>query len=244
MKTRKVFILITLLVIIVTVSYGVIVWCFILPGDRGVFGDMFGALTALFSGLAFAGIIFTILLQKEELELQRQELKLTRKEFELTRQEFIGQNVTLRKQRFENTFFNLLNYHTRIIEGLYYYDGQFNPPNNPEGKPVTTFIKTDFSKDGLHKILLNRNKPTIDKINELEAKYKKREIADATYKRLAIEAKGKMEALTVLIKADDKAVYKNVIDAIDELNICNVGKYAIVDMSQQELDILNTIKKK
>ena len=111
------------MVIIVTVSYGVIVWCFILPGDRGVFGDMFGALTALFSGLAFAGIIFTILLQKEELELQRQELKLTRKEFELTRQEFIGQNVTLRKQRFENTFFNLLNYHTRIIEGLYYYDG-------------------------------------------------------------------------------------------------------------------------
>lgn len=129
-------------------------------------------------------------------------------------------------------------------DGLYYYDGQFNPPNNPEGKPVTTFIKTDFSKAGVHKILLNRNKPTIDKINELEAKYKKREIADTTYKRLAIEAKGKMEALTVLIKADDKAVYKNVIDAIDELNICNVGKYAIVDMSQQELDILNTIKKK
>jgi hypothetical protein len=30
--------------------------------DRGTFGDMYGAINALFSGLAFAGIIFTILL--------------------------------------------------------------------------------------------------------------------------------------------------------------------------------------
>ncbi len=50
------------------------------PTDRGTFGDMFGAVNAIFSGLAFAGIIFTILLQKKELALQRQELKDTRKE--------------------------------------------------------------------------------------------------------------------------------------------------------------------
>jgi hypothetical protein len=51
--------------------------------DPGTFGDMFGAINALFSGLAFAGIIFTILLQREELKLQRKELELTR--VELTR---------------------------------------------------------------------------------------------------------------------------------------------------------------
>ncbi|HSH64804.1 MAG TPA: biopolymer transporter ExbD, partial [Bacteroidia bacterium] len=95
-----------------------------------------------------------------------------------------------------------------------------------------------------HKILLERNKPTIDALNKLEEQYKRKEIADTTYKRLALKEKGAKEALTVLIKADDKAVYKNVIDAIDELNICNVGKYAIVDMSQPELNILNEIKEK
>ncbi len=43
--------------------------------DRaGLFGDSFGVLNSLFSGLAFAGIIITILLQKEELKLQRLEL--------------------------------------------------------------------------------------------------------------------------------------------------------------------------
>tara|TARA_R100000935_G_C2757476_1_gene132225 strand:- start:127 stop:633 length:507 start_codon:yes stop_codon:yes gene_type:complete len=44
------------------------------------FGDSFGAINSLFSGLAFAGIIYTILLQRQELQLQRQELKNTREE--------------------------------------------------------------------------------------------------------------------------------------------------------------------
>lgn len=41
---------------------------------------MFGAVNALFSGLAFAGIIYTILPQRRELELQREELRATRTE--------------------------------------------------------------------------------------------------------------------------------------------------------------------
>ena len=46
--------------------------------DRGTFGDMFGGINALFAGLAFAGLIYTIYLQRDELRLQREELKLTR----------------------------------------------------------------------------------------------------------------------------------------------------------------------
>ncbi len=47
---------------------------------RGQFGDLFGAVNALFSGLAFAGVIVTILLQREELRFQRLELRQTREE--------------------------------------------------------------------------------------------------------------------------------------------------------------------
>lgn len=50
----------------------------------GQFGDMFGGINALFSGLAFLGVIYTILLQMEELGLQRKELRLTRKELNRT----------------------------------------------------------------------------------------------------------------------------------------------------------------
>ena len=47
---------------------------------RGTYGDMFGSVNALFSGLALGGVIVAILLQSKELSLQRQELEMTRKE--------------------------------------------------------------------------------------------------------------------------------------------------------------------
>lgn len=84
--------------------------------DRGTFGDMFGSVNALYSGLALAGIIITILLQRSELILQRNELKQTRKEFEI-------QNETLKIQRFENTFFQMLNLFRSIVNETEATDG-------------------------------------------------------------------------------------------------------------------------
>jgi len=60
----------------------------------GVFGDSFGILTSLFSGIAIVLIFMTMLLQKKE-------LASVKKQFEV-------QNTTLKKQNFENTFFQLL----------------------------------------------------------------------------------------------------------------------------------------
>ena len=45
--------------------------------DRGSFGDMFGAVGALFSGLAFAGVILTVYYQTRELRLQRAAVEQT-----------------------------------------------------------------------------------------------------------------------------------------------------------------------
>lgn len=69
------------IVIVVQGIFGFIIWfSFDSMNERGTFGDMFGAINALFSGLAFCGVIYAILLQRRELELQREELTLTRKE--------------------------------------------------------------------------------------------------------------------------------------------------------------------
>lgn len=58
----------------------------ILPdwGSRSSFGEMFGSINALFSGLALAGIIYAIHLQRKELALQKYELRLTREELKRT----------------------------------------------------------------------------------------------------------------------------------------------------------------
>lgn len=88
--------------------------------NPGAFGDSSGAINALFSALAFAGVIFAIILQKKELQLQREELKQTREELEGQKHEFEQQNETLTKQRFENIFFSMLSLQQEIINGIYY----------------------------------------------------------------------------------------------------------------------------
>ena len=103
--------------------------------ERGTFGDMFGAVNALFSGLAFAGLIVTLLYQKEELKLQREELSETRKELKGQREEFEEQNKTMKRQRFENTFFNMLSLQQEIVANLsfeYYASPNIRPHNIPE----------------------------------------------------------------------------------------------------------------
>jgi hypothetical protein len=72
--------------------------------NRGIFGDKFGFTNSIFSALALAGIIYSILLQQKELNLQRQELSATR-------DEFIDQN-------FQTTFFNLLKTQQQIANEI------------------------------------------------------------------------------------------------------------------------------
>lgn len=43
------------------------------------------------------------------------------------------------------------------------------------------------------------------------------------------------EELVVLIKPTEKSKYKNVVDALDEMNICNIKRYALVDITEPEL---------
>ena len=70
----------------------------------GSTGDIFGGLSALFSGLAFAGLIYTILLQRKDLEN--------------TRNEVSHQSNTYQKQRFEDTFFQLLSLRNNVLKEL------------------------------------------------------------------------------------------------------------------------------
>ena len=90
------------------------------PEKQGQFGDQFGAVNALFSGFAFAGLIFTIYLQKKELALQREELTQTREELKGQKEQLEEQNKTLKIQRFENTYFQMLNQFQEIVNNISY----------------------------------------------------------------------------------------------------------------------------
>lgn len=78
---------------------------------RGLFGDSWGGVNAIISAFAFAGVIVTLFLQNRDLNLQRKEMARQREEFE-------KENETLKYQRFENLFYNMMNLQERIVDGL------------------------------------------------------------------------------------------------------------------------------
>lgn len=86
-------------IVIVQVVTAISVY-FALPdwASRGQFGDVFGSVNALFSGLAFTGLIYTVFLQREELALQRKELELTRQELQRSAQAQEQSELALRSQ--------------------------------------------------------------------------------------------------------------------------------------------------
>ena len=117
---------------------------------------------------------------------------------------------------------------------IFWYYGEFKPAE-------TQLEEASFSADAsssVRKLLLEKNRKANDDIRDLEKKLIRGEIKDSTFKRMRVDIQSKKESLFVLIKTDDKAKYKNVIDALDECNICNVGKYALVDIIKPELDLL------
>jgi biopolymer transport protein ExbD len=122
---------------------------------------------------------------------------------------------------------------------IFYYVGQFYTAGNEKGLPPTDLKETNFSSEGLHKLLTEQNKWAIEEIKGLTEKNKNKLLADTTYKRMAVDATADTRAITVLIKTDDLATYKNAIDMLDELKICNVGKRVLgVEMMATEYALL------
>lgn len=120
--------------------------------DRGLFGDMFGSINSLFSGFAFAGIIYAILLQRIEIKIQREDLKLTRDELAGQRREFEKQNKTLKRQRFENTFFQMLSLHNDIVNSMSSGTGEDEIKGRSLLKSVATRLIHSVSHVGTTKV--------------------------------------------------------------------------------------------
>ena len=96
-------------------------WIYLCVGNwevRGQLGDMFGAVNSLFSGLAFAGLIVTLILQRKDLNLQRESIQQTNEQLGIQAREFEIQNKMAKQEQFRNTFFELLRMLQTIVAEL------------------------------------------------------------------------------------------------------------------------------
>jgi len=125
---------------------------------------------------------------------------------------------------------------------VYYYVGNADPKK----PPLPTLVKSDFSKDGIRKVLLEKNKDLFTEIMTFREKRHSGKLvvadtsADQQIKKMK---KDDNKGPIVLIKADEKAKYKDVVNIIDEMAICNIASYAIVDITPVELGMLKTAPK-
>jgi biopolymer transport protein ExbD len=131
---------------------------------------------------------------------------------------------------------------TTIIVGetddqIFYYHGKFR-------KDTTKLEPSDFSKDGLRVMLLERNKLGVDQVNSLKDQQREElrksntreddEKINLRFKELIADASNDSLAPFVIVKTMPTTKWKNVVNAIDELNITSVKKRAIMDMEARE----------
>ncbi len=76
--------------------------------ERGPTGDTFGIVNSLFAGLAFLGLFYAILLQREELSTVKAERDDTKEILRKQEVNIGAQTALLNKQAFETSFYNAL----------------------------------------------------------------------------------------------------------------------------------------
>lgn len=121
---------------------------------------------------------------------------------------------------------------------VYYYAGM------PDYTDYSSLKQTDYSPEGLRKILLERNAPIVEKMRELrhEKFVTNKKMTEEEFKTRSKDIKDDKDGQVVVIKPTSESNYKNLVDALDEMQICSIAKYAIVDMTEGDQFLLENLK--
>jgi hypothetical protein len=121
---------------------------------------------------------------------------------------------------------------------IFYYLGLVESYDDP-----AFLVATDYSEDGLRRLLIERNAGTYELIQNLKLQRRNLEITDEFFyeesARIQAEALRELRiAPTIIIKPTELASYRNMVDALDEMLITNIGSYAIVELEDGDRYLL------
>ena len=125
----------------------------------------------------------------------------------------------------------LLTEKDRII----WYMGVDDPAQPPQTNSASFSLA---AVNSIHKVLLEKNQKIYDQVVELRKQADKDNWSQDTLKARIGRAKQDKKGLIVLIKSDDKARYKNLVDILDEMSVCAIGRFAIVDVTPSEQELI------
>ena len=127
----------------------------------------------------------------------------------------------------DQTITILLGKNNRIV----WYQGIENP----------TPMVTDLSPTGLRKTLIEKNSKVYSRAVILRDSLSRGFIKTDEFKKRLGEIKADRAGLIVLIKAQDESNYANLVDVLDEMAVCHIGRYAIVDITPVEIEMIEKI---
>jgi biopolymer transport protein ExbD len=116
---------------------------------------------------------------------------------------------------------------------LYYY---FGTKDKKGTDPV--IVKTNYTANGIRQMLLTRNIYVNNQIRILKSKYESGQLPEKAYLAEVKKAQELKTAPVVMIKATDEATYNNVVDILDEMKICNIGKYSLLNITPYDKDLI------
>ena len=120
---------------------------------------------------------------------------------------------------------------------VFWYPGIADDPKNPP--PLQ---ETDFSATGIRQVLLERNRALFKKVSAFNDDVLTGKIdipRDSVQSAIRQLKRDDDTGPIVLIKAYEKAKYKNFVDIIDEMSICDIARYTFVDISWLEEGMVN-----
>ena len=130
---------------------------------------------------------------------------------------------------------------------IFYVEGM------PKYDDPSCLKETTWGKNGIRKVLQthvteDNTQPVLQVMKakvELDARKDKENMPDSVYSKELSKLKsgdlpsGKIQTMTIIIKATDSSSYKNVVDALDEMQICSIGKYVIDKINDQDQKLLD-----
>lgn len=121
---------------------------------------------------------------------------------------------------------------------LYWYPGNVKEEDFNNLPPLYV---TDYSADGIRKLLLERNATLAKRIAEFRKDVISGKIAisqDSSVSSISQMKKVDDTGPIVLIKAYKDAKYRNFVDILDEMNICGIARYTFMKIAWYEEDMV------
>ena len=144
-------------------------------------------------------------------------------------------------------------YVTADEKKLYYVEGL------PKYDDPTCIKETTWGKDGIRSVLIGHvtedGTQPVQQVMLAKAKLDEKRLAnpkewtDSSYNAELSKIKAgdvtgtgeKIQTMSVIIKPTDSAPYTNVIEALDEMQICSIGKYVIDDINPDDEKLLEKL---